>query len=225
MPTTRLPTELRAPWQTLPRRAALAHRLLGPPALHWFTRPAAWGLWLLALSVIRADGRVLAHRTATLTVSGPRTAWPRRLAVVGVGALSVVLASVVMVLPAAVAVLVFGPMPAWLLYPVLLAPVAVLVAEMLRMLWSARSAMPTAKALRALRADGSRWWEAATFVVDEEDPMSAGRLVLAALAYVDAHQIGLVAVPMNQRVRRAYERRGFVPWPGAPRILYRTPAT
>ncbi|MEV6680718.1 hypothetical protein AB0N09_28210 [Streptomyces erythrochromogenes] len=226
MPPSRLPDHLLAPWASLPRRAVLAHRRLGPPALHATTRPAAWCLWLLALSVMRAQGRVLAHGSATLTLGGPCTPWPRRIATLGVGALAVAAAMTAMTLPGAAAIAAHTvlPMPFWLLYLLAFAPTAVLATEALRMIWHARRALPAARALRALRADGSTWWEAATLVVDEHEPLSAGRLVGAALAHADSHRIGIAAIPATPAVQRAYQRRGFRPWPGDPRILYRAAA-
>lgn len=218
------PRELYAPWRTLSARAVLAHRRLGPPALYPVTRPAAsWYLWLLALSVMRAQGGVLAHDSATLTLGGLRTPWPRRAATLGVGTLAAAAALTAMALPSAAALSVNDvlPLPLWLLYLLAFAPAAALVTEALRMIWHARSAFPAARVLRALRADGSTWWEAATLVVDEREPLSAGRLVGAALAHADHHRIGIVVVSANPMVQRAYQRRGFRPWPGDPRILYR----
>lgn len=57
----------------------------------------------------------------------------------------------------------------------------------------------------------------------EEDPVSAGRLVRAALLLADHHHAGLVVVPNAPAMHRAYARRGFSPGPLHAGVLIRHP--
>lgn len=179
---------------------------------------------MASLAVMRAGGRLLAHGTATLTVTGPRPTWAHRAATGAVCVVVGTLTALVMVLPGVAAACAPLPIPAWAVGLVALAPAVALVAETVNILWHGRRAVTAAVALRALRADGTIWWEAATLVAHEEEPLSAGRLVSQALALADARRVGLVAVPATAQIRRAYQRRGFVPWPPDSRILHRPPA-
>ncbi|MCX4826946.1 hypothetical protein OG883_45755 [Streptomyces sp. NBC_01142] len=227
MTATRLdiPAPLRPRWRQLPRLAALAQRRLGPPPIHPCTRPAACWLWLLALAVMHAGGRVLAHGTATVSVTGPRMPWPRRAAYAGVLLLgiAVLVAWLWLPLQAAAWAVALG---AWPLaaYGIAIAVMFSVPAETGNMLLRARTIVPVTTTVHYLRnSTGGTWWEAGSLVAREDDPVSAGRLVHHALHLADTHEAGLVVVPNSPAAHRAYLRRGFTPGPLNPRILIRPP--
>lgn len=227
MTTTQLnlPSHLRPRWRHLPRLAALSQRRLGPAPLHPLTRPAAYWLWLLALAVMHAGGRVLAHGNATVSVTGPRMSWPRRAAYAAVLTLGIAAHVAWIWLPLEVAAWA-EDQAAWQLTALMLAfPLTLsLPLEIVNMLRRARTLTPVTTTIRHLRArTGGTWWEAGNLVAHENDPVSAGRLVHQALRLADAHQAGLVAVASTPHAHRAYLRRGFTPGPLNPRILIRRP--
>ncbi|MGX1886794.1 hypothetical protein [Streptomyces sp. NPDC055287] len=227
MTVTRLdiPDHLRPRWGQLPRLAALAQRRMGPTPIHPCTRPAARGLWLLALAAMHAGGRVLAHGTATVSVTGPRMPWPRRAAYAGVLLLgmTVLVTWIWLPLQAAAWAVAHGT---WLLvaYGIAFAAMSPMLAETANMLLQARAIVPMTTTVHHLRSTtGGTWWEAGTLVAEEDDPISAGRLVHSALLLADTHQAGLVVLPNSRLTHRAYTRRGFTPGPLNPRILIRPP--
>ncbi|MFG2586153.1 hypothetical protein [Streptomyces malaysiensis] len=99
-----------------------------------------------------------------------------------------------------------------------------LAAELARTLGQIRMTWAATATVRHLRRRGGTWWEAGHLVAADGDRVSAGRLVRAALAYADDRRIGLVVLPANGAVHRAYSRRGFVPGPVHPHVLIRYPA-
>ncbi|MFE7779439.1 hypothetical protein ACFU5O_37405 [Streptomyces sp. NPDC057445] len=220
-----IPAHLRPPWRHLPGLAALGQRRLGPPALHPLTRPAALGLWLFALAVMHAGARLLGHKSAMLSVTGPRTCRPRRAACAAVFLLGTAAAVAWLWLPlqAADYAVAHHHLPPLVAYGAALTAVLALICEVGNMLLHGRAVFPASITVRRLRATGGTWWEAGTFAAQDNDPVSAGRLLHTALALADTHHIGLVAVPNSPATQRAYIRRGFRPGPVHPGVLVRTP--
>lgn len=224
-PQLNLPGHLRPRWQDLPRLASLVQRRLGPAPLHPLTRPAACWLWLLTLAVMHAGGRLLAHGSATVSVTGPRQSWPRRAAHAAVltAGLAAHIAWIWLPLEAA----------AWSLesrtWPLATTVLAFgltlsLLVETGNLLQHTRTLTSPAATIRHLRTHtADTWWEAGNLVAHEDDPLSAGRLVHQALRLADTHQAGLVAAATSPAVHRAYLRLGFTPGPLNPRILIRPP--
>jgi hypothetical protein len=91
------------------------------------------------------------------------------------------------------------------------------------MLTRSRATPSPVTTVRHLRSQGGIWWEAGTLVAHEEDPVSAGRLVRAALVLADHHHAGLVVVPNGPAMHRAYARPGFSPGPLHPGALIHHP--
>ncbi|MGP3953476.1 hypothetical protein [Streptomyces sp. 7N604] len=219
-----IPAHLHAHWRHLPRLAALALRRLGPRPVHPLTRPAAGWLWLFGLAVMHAGGRLLGYGSATLSVTGPRMSWPRRTAYTAVFLLGTAVTSLWLWLPLeAAAYAVTHHIPPAIAYGIALAAIAPLLLETGNVLLRGRAAVPAAITVHHLRKTGSTWWEAGTLLAHEDDQLSAGRLVRAALACADAQQVGLVVVPGSAETHRAYVRRGFIPGPLNPRVLIRHP--
>ncbi|MEU6071907.1 hypothetical protein ABZ864_47690 [Streptomyces sp. NPDC047082] len=223
MTATRLhvPGHLRPRWRDLPGLAALAQRRLGPPALTPLTRPAACWLWLAALTVIHAGGRVLAHAGATVSVTGPRMTWPRRAAYTAALATAGTVSALWIWLPFEAAAHIRWPLAAGL---IACAPAIALLCETGNMLLRGRAAVPATTTVHYLRRHhGGTWWEAGSLVAPEDNPLAAGRLVHQALHLADAHAAGLVVVPNSPATHRAYLRRGFTHGPLSPRVLIRPP--
>lgn len=172
---------------------------------------------------MHAGGRVLAHGPATVSVTGPRLTWPRRAAYGTVLLLGATGSGLWLWLPlhAATHATAAG-VPPLMAYGPALAVTFPLLGETGSMLaWTRATASPVT--VRHLRSQGGIWWEAGTFVTHEEDPISAGRLVRAALVLADHHHAGLVVVPIGPAMHRAYTRRGFSPGPLHPGVLIRHP--
>ncbi|MFE8940987.1 hypothetical protein ACFYNX_26320 [Streptomyces sp. NPDC007872] len=220
-----LPDHLRPRWRDLPRLAALLQRRLGPPPLHPLTRPAACWLWLLTLATQHAAGRLLAHGSATVCVTGPRIPFTRRAARAAVLTASFAIHFAWIWLPLEAATWTLQS-NFWPLTTAVLGfgiPLSLLV-ETGNLLRHTRALTSLTTTLKHLRTHtGHLWWEAGNLAAHDDDPVSGGRLVHQALRVADTHQAGLVVVASSPATHRAYLRRGFTPGPLNPRVLIRPP--
>ncbi|MFE9573833.1 hypothetical protein ACFYMW_35790 [Streptomyces sp. NPDC006692] len=228
-PTTpRAPAELRARWRDLPRHAALLQRRLGPPARTRASHAAGTTLWLLQLTYAHAQGRLLAHGGAVLTVRGSAIAPARALAATGALLLAELALTAGLLLPtalgaAAEAAGAPAPWTRWSATGATTLITALLLLGLIRQLASARTARAVESCRRARRRTGGTWWTVGNLACREDDPLSASYLVHAALAYADGHDVGAIATAQTPALHRTYLRYGFAPDPGHPAVLVRPP--
>ncbi|MFD9484102.1 hypothetical protein ACFWBX_08870 [Streptomyces sp. NPDC059991] len=225
-PSLRPPASLRARWRDVPGYARLLQRRLSPPAATRISAVTGVLMWLLVLAFWQADGRLLGRGSAVLAVQGPRIRLRRRLAALGMllaAALMLALLALGLGTAAALLAAVCGLPAALAGNSVAIAFGVLLVAEMARTLRGISSSVAVTRARRAHRRTGGTWWEVGQLAAAEDDPVSAGRLVHAALRQADTHGIGLVAAARTPALERAYRRLGFCPDPAHPPALIRLP--
>ncbi|MET9777944.1 hypothetical protein ABZ023_27460 [Streptomyces sp. NPDC006367] len=222
----RAPASLRARWRDLPRHAALLQRRLGPPARTRISRAAGTTLWLLQLTYAHAQGRLLAHGGALLTVRGPVIALPRALAAACALFLAELVLTTALLLPtalgaAATAAGVPAPWTRWSTTAIATLITTLLLARLARQLAAAWPARAVESCRRARLRTGGTWWTVGNLACREDDPASAAHLVRTALAYADAHNVGAVAAARTPALQSTYRRYGFIPDPDHPPALVR----
>ncbi|QDN54044.1 hypothetical protein [Streptomyces sp. S1D4-20] len=226
-PTTpHAPADLQARWRDLPRHAALLQRRLGPPARTHASRAAGTALWLLQLTYAHAQGRLLAHGGAVLTVRGPAIALTRALAAAAVLLLAEVLLITALLLPtvlgaAATAAGAPAPWTRWGATAVTILFAALLLAGLARQLAAVWPARAVDACRRARLRTGGTWWTVGNLACREDDRVSAAYLVHAALAYADDHDVGAVITARTPALHRTYRRYGFTPDPDHPPAMVR----
>ncbi|MGX5186295.1 hypothetical protein ACWKT5_26825 [Streptomyces avermitilis] len=224
----RAPACLRARWRDLPRHAALLQRRLGPPARTRTSRAAGTALWLLQLTYAHAQGRLLAHGGAVLTVRGPAIAPTRALAAAAVLLAAELALTTALMLPTAlgVAAAAAGAPAHWMRWSATAATTLIttlLLAALVRQLTAAWPARAVGSCRRARIRTGGTWWTVSNLACREDDSVSAAYLVHAALAYADDHGLGAIATARTTALHRTYVRYGFAPDPGHPGVLVRPP--
>lgn len=227
-PTPRAPAYLRARWRDLPRHAALLQRRLGPPARTHASRTAGTALWLLQLTHAHAQGRLLAHGGAVLTVRGPAIGPTRALTTAATLLLAELALTTALLLPtvlgaAAAAAGAPAPWTRWTATAATTLITALLLAALARQLAAAWPARAVESCRRARRRTGGTWWTVGNLACREDDPVSAAYLVHAALAYADDHNVGAVTTARTPALHRTYLRYGFTPDPHRPAVLARPP--
>ncbi|MFJ2627719.1 hypothetical protein ACIO6T_31035 [Streptomyces sp. NPDC087532] len=224
----RVPAELRARCRDLPRHAALLQRRLGPPARTRASRAAGTTLWLLQLTYAHAQGRLLAHGGAVLTVRGPAIVLTRALVATAALLLAELVLTAGLLLPTvlgAAAEAAGTPTP-WTqrsATAVTTLIAALLLLGLIRQLSAAWTVRAVESCRRVRIRTGGTWWTVGNLACREDDPLSAAYLVHTALAYADDHGIGAIATARTSALQRTYLRYGFTPDPGHPAVLVRPP--
>ncbi|MGW2658517.1 hypothetical protein ACWC1D_33320 [Streptomyces sp. NPDC001478] len=224
----RAPASLRARWRDLPRHAALLQRRLGPPTRSRTSRVAGTVLWLLQLTHAHAQGRLLAHGGAVLTIRGPAITLARTLTAAAALLLTELTLTAALLLPTALgaAAAAAGVPTHWTRWSATAATAlitALLLVGLARQFAAAWPARAVESCRRARRRTGGTWWTVGNLACREDDPVSAAYLVHTALAYADDHDVGAITTARTAALHRTYLRYGFTPDPNYPAVLVRPP--